>query len=199
MSRIKRSILLNASEVLATLDGRKTQHRIPVNPQPGDGGLQLADVWEERTGSRCPRAFNSPFGGPGDVLWVKETWRTTKDQDHLKPRECCHAISIQYKADMGSQFPGETPQEWGKWRPSVFMMLPFSRVRLLVKRVWVERVRDLSETDAKAEGSDPCESWKRSYQYRDGFSDRWNSAYGKKGLGTSTNPWIWASEFEVLP
>lgn len=68
-------------------------------------------------------------------FWVREDWRTTADQDHLKPRDCCIASTIQYKADMEFQYPGEKTQSMGKWRRSIYMPKLFSRLTLTIKKV----------------------------------------------------------------
>lgn len=78
-------------------------------------------------------------------FWVREDWRTTADQDHLKPRDCCIASTIQYMADMEFQYAGEKPQPMGKWRRSIYMPKLFSRLTLTVKKVGEGEYRILGE------------------------------------------------------
>lgn len=161
----ERPILFSAPMVRAILSGRKTQTRRIVKPQPHDTGLA------NRAGSReyihvgypgdqdetDPRArFGAwqtggwlawcPYGGPGGRLWVRETW--------------CHEFqangSFCYRADQDS---GEfvdcdgNPAVGSRWRPSIHMPRRASRITLEMTGVRVERLQEISEADAEAEGA----------------------------------------------
>jgi hypothetical protein len=75
-----------------------------------------------------------------------------------------------------------------------------SRIKLLVKRVWVERVRDISEDDAKAEGVKPVPFTKAGRhpgeKHAEAFEMLWISIYGENSW--DENEWVWACEFEVI-
>ena len=158
--------------VRAILDGRKTQMRRPVKPQP----------------HRClqPRLRDAPWH-PGDRLWVQECWRP------VGPWET-RSETVQYRADgeyarkigWPEAFRIKTTDGREKWRSSIHMSRWASRIRRPVKRVWVERVQDISEEDARAEG----------FERREHFIRAWDSIYAAKGCGFDANLWNWACEFE---
>jgi hypothetical protein len=68
-----------------------------------------------------------------------------------------------------------------------------ARIKLRVKRVWIERIQDISEADAKAEGTKP-EPKMRAHRYRYAFGCLWDSIYKT----WSENPFVWACEFERI-
>lgn len=217
----ERPILFGGPLVRAILEGRKTQTRRVVRD---------TDHWSCLTGD-CPHdrqsdcnkfmAANCPYGVPGDTLWVRETWRAEELPDGLD--------GVRYAAD-GAFVPiantVEAADAWteayanGKhgerWRPSIFMPRWASRLTLLVKSVRVERLQDITNEDARAEGI-PCgdEAWHSVdgvAQFRDRFGWYWNgmrhnapkfafragwdTINGKRAPWAS-NPWVWAVEFEV--
>ena len=79
----------------------------------------------------------------------------------------------------------------GKWRSPIYLPKKFSRLAPVIKEVRVERVQDITDNDAKAEGLIP-------HLTRMRFSHLWNSINAKKGYGWDTNPWVWVIEFEVI-
>lgn len=130
---------------------------------------------------------------PGDRLWVRET--ITIEQD---------ALAMVYRADGSRIFrdghPRYYPQNWPWQRsvlPSIFMPRWASRILLEVTGVRVERVQDISEGDAVAEGIEPKEpNHVVSARYR--FGQLWNSINAKRGFGWEANPWAWIVEFKAL-
>jgi hypothetical protein len=94
-----------------------------------------------------------------------------------------------------------------KWRPSIFMPRWASRITLKVNRVWVERVQDISEKDAIAEGVEKIsDGFWRCYQFPEkgfrtsataSFMSLWDSINAKRGYGWDTNPHVWVVEFEI--
>jgi hypothetical protein len=139
-----------------------------------------------------------PFGKPGDKLWVRETWAVEPSQDdkrakppsnHIHGEELCF-----YKATL------ESWQRRGKWRPSIHMPRWASRITLEVTDVHVERVREISIDDIRAEGIviypfDP-DSTDRQPDPWEIFADLWNSINEKRGFGWDENPWVWVVEFK---
>ena len=124
-------ILLKGPMVKSVLAGRQTQHRVPVRPQPA---WVASPAVAFKTSDADPKGIiKCPFGRPGHTLWVRENFRVG----------ACDSLFFQ--AD-------EEWHEKAKWRPSIHMPRWASRIDLLVKRVWVERVQDISEADAIAEG-----------------------------------------------
>lgn len=153
----ERPILLSGPMIRALLSGAKTQTRRVVKLPRGiahssvtlsrmqcgypDGSTR--PVWELEDD---PNAFSSihPYGQPGDRLWVRETWRA----DDYAPNDPTRTI---YRADMPAEVQKET-QDVIPWRPSIFMPRTRSRITLEIVSVGVERVQDISEEDAIAEG-----------------------------------------------
>lgn len=170
----ERPILFSGPMVRAILDGRKTQTRRPVKPQLFVATPSMFDF------SKCP------LGQPGERLWVRETWMMGTMLGMHKGQERPIAI---YRAD------GEIKMSW---RPSIHMPRWASRITLEITRVWVERVRDITEEDAMKEGCirelkpDGSVGWGAGLvEAKDAFRDTWQSIYGT----WDDNPWVWAVEF----
>jgi len=187
-----RPILFSGAMVRAILEDRKTQTRRVVKPQPisSDGG----DVfwWKETVGWASSVHKNpemmipySPYGQPGDRLWVRETYCSLD-------RECV------YRAD------GDKPHALiGKWTPSIFMPRWASRLTLEVTEVRVERVQEISDDDCEAEGIEQrwtclnpgAGSYAHENCVHDDFRALWDSINAKRGFGWEQNPWVWAVSF----
>ncbi|TWD54510.1 hypothetical protein FB480_103422 [Agrobacterium vitis] len=135
-------ILFSGPMVRALLDDRKTQTRRIFTPPPpfdfdDDISVQVA------TG-----AFNTKYQ-VGDRLWVKETWQglTFGDFKPTKHEPCeLRFAATDPCADLDAKARGYT------WRPSIFMPRWASRITLTVTDVRIERLQDISEADAIAEG-----------------------------------------------
>lgn len=159
-------ILFSGEMVRALLDGRKTQTRRVIKPQPTRmayaGGVfsmgAIGFVGDEG------KTFLCPYGKPGDRLWVRETWapmcrnadpicQCTEDYEYRENHY------IEYRADTGNPYPGQWPIDEArgnpdapKWCPSIHMPRWASRITLDVVRVRVERLQEISRDDAIAEG-----------------------------------------------
>lgn len=141
---------------------------------------------------------------PGDMLWVRETW----DWRNWSWSEDCR-VRIAYAAD-GEQADRTSPVGWRptiynyeRWRPSIHMPRWASRITLEVLGVRVERLQDISEEDARAEGATLADGqWTdedgtlRS-DYRTAFRRLWISINGQDSW--DANPWVWVVEFRRLP
>lgn len=169
-----RPILFSAPMVRALLDGRKTQTRRILNPQPFVNGFhysaELGDILCHND-YLPPAALLRRFGkGPnsyvasdledgaegmsgyyvGDRLYVRETWRTLQKVDCLKPKLLMDDVDkIDYRAD---GYPRNPLWAWGKNRVAIHMPRWASRLTLTVTDVRVQRLQDCSEEDAIAEG-----------------------------------------------
>ncbi|MDR5867974.1 hypothetical protein [Halomonas koreensis] len=204
----ERPILFNDEMVRALLDGRKTQTRRLVKNQPaGDtqgndcraakvaGGFQ----WQHRGGAS--KVFTCPYGKSGDQLWVRETWGALFTDPPGTPggRKPQPGDDIRYRADPGQDWQwrdGSLP-----WRPSIHMPRWACRILLEVTAVRVERLQDITEDDARAEGCDnssteaahecgwyekPRRAFRRVWEQING-SDSWDA-----------NPWVWVIEFRRI-
>lgn len=237
----ERPILFSGPMVRALLDGSKTQtRRVVHNPHRNDGGWVVQDCgkgwWPYRSHdgeSGCyldrqkdgdyysEAPLRCPYGQPGDRLWVRETWGLhayADESDWLKGG--CTALDLEdsviaYRADWG------TMQDSCHWRPSIHMPRAASRITLEVTGVRVERLEDISEADAIAEGIE--------LQPEPVIAGGWSgeNRFTLKGMGTGAcagdvswtaptaaelyqrlwesingpgsweaNPWVWVIEFK---
>lgn len=184
----ERGMIFNAEMVRAILDGRKTQTRRPIKWKQ----TRFTEMAERDDGSLWPWAedcerggdiwFACPFGEVGDRIWVRETFCAVPD--HEEPAGCS---ALLYAAD------GNGP--YGKWTPSIHMPRWASRLTLEITGVRVERLRDLSEDDAKSEGiTPPSGGVLPGWEYRINFRDLWMDIYGADNW--EANPWVWVIEFK---
>lgn len=174
----ERPILFSGAMVRAILDGRKTQTRRLINPQPTmivDGVARIPSARRKVSGYDIPanQDARSPYGQPGDRLWVRET--------------VCLAGSVPfYRAD------GETFAKV-RWSPAIHMPRTASRLTLEVLEVRVQRLQEIGEEDAVAEGVEmvPFGSM------RGEFHALWDSINAKRAPWAS-NPWVWALTFSKV-
>ena len=204
----ERPIIFSGDMVRAVLSGQKTQTRRPVKPQPIFKDLASPPrwcwsgkghtvKWVDRI-SPLGMTGDCHFGQPGDHLWVKETFY------RYYPSETWPEPKALYKADGITLCDKDSEGKKQRWTPSTHMPRSLSRITLEITDVQVERVQDIHEEDAIAEGIDP-----RKLSYLSGeravtkFSVLWNSIYAARGLGWDVNPWVWVVTFkraeEVCP
>jgi hypothetical protein len=200
----ERPILMSDTMVRAILDGRKTQTRRVVKPQPDramvaphcENGWWMWRVW---TPEHAKHGYPStrygdvrcPYGVPGDRLWVRETWAPHPSGER----------TAFYAATLGGLYVGGFPEWDGPWKPSIHMPRWASRITLEVVNVRVERLQDISEADAQAEGCDPaiaghCEDGPLR-TYRTGFVRLWDNINAERATWAS-NPWVWVVEFKRI-
>jgi hypothetical protein len=204
----ERSAVFKDFEVRAILRGSKTQHRWVLKnsapPEATSAGVFFAPgkaydaEWNWLSGdphdcdSWCSVGdpFRCPYGQPGDRLWVREAWQAWCDFDNTAPRDIPVGSDIQYPA---------TYDGWvSKIRPSIHMPRWASRITLEVTGVRVERLQDISEADALAEGV----AYSMLQQIQAG-QDRWaRHAYQRLWESINddgswaANPFVWVGEFE---
>jgi hypothetical protein len=229
----ERPILFSGPMVRALLDGRKTQTRRVVKSRPwttGDyfaSGEYSTDLGYEASrgefwagfrhpsihpdGSACYE--RCPYGAPGDRLWVRETWRSVVAIN--PPGKTTELGVARYVPDQQYcrrvEFQATQARDSEPWRPSIHMPRWASRITLEVTGVRVERLQDITEADAAAEGVESLrnegEYWKdylRStaqcdelvcLNARDSFWTLWDSLNAARGFGWDANPWVWVVEF----
>lgn len=206
-----RPIIFSAPMVRALLDGRKTQTRRILKPQPrtfetDEGPCKVAlfqglnDPLPRIQLGRVITCQQVRFA-PGDRLWVRENWRTVGD---APLSECIGPSDIMFPA---TATEGELATF--KWRPSIHMPRWASRLTLHVTGVKVERLQDISEEDARAEGCFVGKATGRVFtsaaamrlggaewaNARDWFADLWESINGPEAW--EANPWVVAVTFTV--
>ena len=167
-------IILIGAEVRATLEGRKKQKRIVIK-EPEDWDLLAYLGFERDVDGQHSFRFDHPTGcydgsikSPyeiGDKLWVRETWATTEQAGDHK--------ADSYVVYRATDPDWETMEGW-KWRPSIHMPRWASQITLEVKDVRVERLKDISEDDALAEGIERREFTRRDGSKMVGYSDDWS-------------------------
>lgn len=208
-----RPIIFSAPMVRALLDGRKTQTRRVLKPQPvGIGFLKVASVdWHKTKGWGAYNRELTRIGdvrvpyAPGDRLWVREafgvgvstgnSWHADSGPGAMNP-----LAPRRYRAD------GE-PGFCGRWRPSIHMPRWASRLTLHVSEVRVQRLQEISAADAVAEG---CffKRWitgeypefdvgvdEDNRRLVSQFKTLWNSLHGADAW--DANPWVCAITFTV--
>jgi hypothetical protein len=214
----EKPILFSGAMVRAILDGRKTMTRRDIKikgyksfSEFGPSTTKGYD-WSFRRADKCWCDFNNEDllklqpHHVGDQLWVREAWRTHGTYDRLKPSDVPVDAPISYEA---SRADGDF---FGKLRPSMFMCRWMSRITLEVTAVKVERLQDISEADAMAEGIHLWPAPKEfgttrrfaadyhngpyGSDYRHGFSLLWESINGPGSW--EANPWVAAYSFKVI-
>ena len=145
-----------------------------------------------------------PYGQVGDRLWVREAWRTSKVADELKPSNLAGGGHSPIWHEAQDDVPCH-PSDFGKLRPSMFMPRWASRITLEITRVRVERLQDITEADARAEGCAPA--WLDAYDhttvhahaqptYKRGYARLWGEINGD--VSWDANPWVWVLSFTVV-
>lgn len=200
----ERPILFSSEMVRAILDGRKTQTRRVFNPQPIADGLyyEYKDIPWLKTGDPFPFIGHlCPYGTHNDLLWVRETWRAVEldnGSDGILYKADNHFKSIensQAAADLWCDAYADR-KHGNKWRPSIFMPRWASRILLEVTDVRVERVQDINDEDAKAEGASISET--RTMTHRGAFNILWDRINAHRGYSWESDPWVWAISFRVI-
>lgn len=206
----ERPIIMQADSVRTTLAGRKTMTRRVIKPQPDESVTALVPrrtragnvlwgnaLWKtKRYGTLIelqPR--KCPYGQEGDRLWVKETWMLgdTLQAWDIPEAIAAHNESALYRADVN----GEDTTGWG-WKSPLFMPRWASRLTLEIVNVKVERLFDITEEDAKAEGVSIDATG--TLTYRGAFAITWEAINGKRGYGweNGSNPFVWCIEFRKV-
>ena len=201
-------LLMKGPLVRATLEGRKTQTRRPLRNQPpiGLGLVRVCGPWAEFENDVPPlKKFSTkgPLGQTGDRLWVRETWQHFQNVGQRAadfPEYQRFPANCFYRADESN--PRTKPLS-GKWRPSLLMPRWACRLVLPLVSVRVERVQDITEEDARAEGLRRTENgWTdgtTGYDVtsaRAAFQELWASIYGQASW--DVNPWVWVAEWEDI-
>jgi hypothetical protein len=214
----ERPILFSGEMVLAIMDGRKSQTRRVIKPQPfstPDGSWHIE--MKPRSGYsregvlRSHLPWRCPYGEPGDRLWVKETFGVhdtiitlPSDLPNFKDQEGIHHPVV--------LFAGKENYAWGMYGPprkrsGRFMPKSVTRIWLEIVKVRVEMVKEISEADAIAEGVDLHEAFDivsteakrhllKGNLAIDRYARLWDSINGDGAW--DLNPWVWVIEFKDI-
>jgi hypothetical protein len=179
-------ILFSTEMVKAILDGRKTMtRRVIKNP-------------EKYTGIRdC--GFLCPYGQVGDSLWCKEALRKKPDYSWCKEGYAIYAVDSEQVLIGGDGIGEGVPWKWkGDILTGMFMPRWASRITLEVTNIRVERLQDITESDACKEG-DPNQGLIASENdHTTWFQYLWDSINAKRGYSWGSNPWVWCISFKRI-
>jgi hypothetical protein len=176
----ERPILFSAPMVRAILEGRKTQTRRVVNPQPSSGvrtSVFVGSGVEDGHG----REIRPRYGVPGDRLWVRETWAEPSGN---------RPDIYRYRADFHDHADTRI-----RWRPSIHMPRAACRIGLYINAVRIERLQAITDADAIAEGID---GKTLGQPPRLDYANLWNQLNEKRGFGWDVNPWVWVIDFSAV-
>lgn len=212
----ERPILMSGPMVLALQENRKTQtrrivkagyfhsdiyHIAEMGEIDGCAAVHFSDSAHAGLDVRCP------YGAPGDKLWCRETWAPRGvSQIGGGPLETL----IAYRADgaMHGLPHHDIARVVGEWKPSIFMPRWASRITLEITNIRVERLQDISEVDAKAEGAPEPTGRRGCYpapwatakagpiDYRDSYRALWERINGRGSW--AKNPWVWVIAFRKV-
>ena len=208
----ERPILFLAPMVRAILEGRKTVTRRPVKATKAhaDGFMMLdhgkgwrpynafGDFASDHEGMEYPIAC--PYGKLGDRLWVRETCFINDYREASVPEQERADCEIHYRADGIPDFEGE--EELIRWRPSIHMPRWASRILLEVTDVRVERLQDITEEQALAEGikkhSDGGYHVEDGKHYSDSPVESFACLWSSVGGDWDATPWVWCVSFKRI-
>lgn len=138
----------------------------------------------------------------GDILWIKEAWRTLAKHDDVLPRDLFGGTPIRYEADWIGTHPHEEPSEaWGRYRHARYLPRDHSRRQTLrVVEVRTQVLREITEDEAQAEGA---VHWaenlgRRSKSARRAFRDLWEDVHGEGAWTRTARSLVWVLVFETL-
>jgi hypothetical protein len=199
-------ILFSTPMVQAILEGRKTQTRRTRGLEDLTKVHEMADEYELREMKRYddgtyraifnsddePFSVISPYGGPGDLMWVRESFAVTGSKIVRGPEGELIEETPTYT------FRGQKQphiEKLYKWKPSIHMPKAACRIWLEVLSVRVERLQKITSDDAIAEGVtlDMSQKW---FKHVHIFEELWGKINSPESW--NSNPWVWVVEFKKV-
>ncbi len=227
----ERSIVFSTDDICAIRERRKTQFRRIVKTPKSEIDFWLSEMgaWKNaKTGEFHEVAYDvqmddegnayfltagdqgftyavpCPHGKPGDRLWVKETWQVRDDKSYYTKADCkLHRTEHPGCAQIWES--AQPPEAFPAWLSPILMPRWASRLTLQVERVRVERLQEITEADAIAEGIRALpgggygvnEPFSAENTAREAFAVLWDSRNGKRAPWAS-NPWVWVVDFCIV-
>lgn len=212
----EKPILFSGPMVRAILEGQKTQTRRIVQVQPPSDKFQLTTLADStaRKDKKHIGAhhwaivkdlnivedhgeyFRCPYGYPGDRLWVRETWQARDDKSYYTKADTkLHRTEHPKCAEIWNK--KQPPEAFPAWESPIFMPRWASRLTLEIRGVRVERLQEISEADAYAEGVTEWKSPEQTFSPVVRFHELWDEINGKRASWES-NPWVWVVEFKKV-
>lgn len=209
-TKTEKPILFSTEMVQAILDGRKSQTRRIIKGLNEYDKSYLGGCETYKYPIDIDKlGVKSPYGEPGNELWVRETFAFLKEHDNKPPSEI-YDNQVLYKAGgkITNRFGLGTnihESDFGRWRPSIHMPRRYSRIQLTVTDIRVERVQEITYQDILAEGLHEEGFTSNTYNdpenleagMRNRFRRLWDSINADRGYSWESNPWVWVVEFEV--
>lgn len=193
-----RPILFRDEMVDKLLMDWKTQTRRAIKPQPRTdathGDIEQSEKYPGEFfqwvdgGDKLP-SFTCPYGVPGDLLWVRETWHTDTlplEQARAEHEDMMSESPIYFRASVEELEAGYL------WRPSIHLPRWASRLTLRITDIRVQRVQEITEYECEEEGVGHV----MPHSAREMYAKLWDSINGKGAW--RRNPWVWALTFEVI-
>lgn len=210
MTTKERGIIMTGESVRAIMEGRKTQTRRVVKTadvlrdleKPDATNIRVVDggITFDWRGGKAGIPITMPYGQPGNRLWVRETWATERQFDHLTPADipdtACNVGRVLHSdAIVGG---------WHKRRSPIHMPRWASRLTLEITDVRIERVQDISEADVLAEGvtvdrvaAATGVSWADMPDLYSAFRVAWDHLNGKRAAWKD-DPFVWVLSFRPV-
>lgn len=197
-------ILYSTPMIQAKLAGRKTQTRRIIKVQPGEQLNPCGSskwYWSTDPSDLKIPYVKCPYGQIGDLIWARETWAYAEDEfgNHSSTTNGDCFGKFLYKANGDDNH--------GRWKPSIHMPKEASRIWERITDIRVERLQDISEKDAIAEGVESFKEGNQTlykhyvsddvcYSAKDSYASLWESINGDGSWGL--NPWCWCITTEIL-
>ncbi len=207
-------ILFSTPMVQAILEGRKIQTRRVIKfpkdytgenvwANPPFGLKYTSNLFGDTEESKTVQRISCPYGQPGDVLWVRETAvYVMLEHAHDLLEGATERTQWVYKASIHPDWMEYAKEKYGyKWTPNIHVPKYASRIWLRITDIRVERLQEISEEDAKAEGVSNADTFigigvDESMVNRYAFRQLWHFINGYESW--EANPWVWVVSFEVI-
>jgi hypothetical protein len=218
----ERPILFSSPMVKAILEGRKTQTRRVMKPQPGITTSSYWDLYEngsrfkpirripdyegeiggeshakaiEFMDSESNETRSCPYGKAGDRLYVRETWQTVFEA--YNGQRYTEAKPFRHYKNSWIEYAATPRDEQSphRWKPSIHMPRKYSRITLEITNIRVEKLQDISHRDALAEGVSYDVSQENGPPLAR-FQSLWKEINGAESW--NQNVWVWVIEFKKI-
>ena len=209
----ERPILFSGRLVRGLLEGRKSVTRRVINPQPTEKwghGVHQSDgrFYVHGRFDGIDTWFACPYGAPGDRLWVREThhYLDARADWSQPPQVGWLPVHLTFQADDTMRTVEAPAEDWTeswcndhiRWRPSIHLHRWASRISLEVTEVRVERLQDITDEEAIAEGVPTRGTTHWAGKWRDEFHQLWDELNAARGYGWDANPWVWVIRFRKV-
>jgi hypothetical protein len=225
-------MIFTGESIRAILNGKKTQTRRVIKPQPLESwmtngtsasgnpvdwsryyktvrGQTRKNLWIMHPTEN--KEITCPHGGPGDRLWIREAFAHLADLKTKDPGTAALMSRAFFRADHPTGLSHDDATDL-KWRSPLFLPRELCRITLQITNIRVERIRDINEADAIAEGVRQLRDGSGTYAGREGpgnlvtpwptakeaFADLWDSINAKRGFSRDSNPWVWVISFRKI-